>query len=115
VLNDDDRRWIHGQLQHFGMLLMAGWTGTVFNSTDLREFHFQEWLSTPELREVLLDRITQVVYRLLKGQNSVFNTNVLPDDEPQENVRDLAARLEALQRSVDELRSQLGLPQEPQP
>jgi N-acetyl-anhydromuramyl-L-alanine amidase AmpD len=115
VLNDDDRRWIHGQLQHFGMLLMAGRTGTVFNSTDLREFHFQEWLSTPELREVLLDRITQVVYRLLKGQNSVFNTNVFPDDEPQENVRDLAARLDALQRSVDELRSQLGLPQEPQP
>jgi N-acetylmuramoyl-L-alanine amidase len=110
VLNDDDRRWIHAQLQHFGMLLMAGRTGTVFNSSDLREFHFGQWRPNPELRDQVLERMTQVVYRLLKGQNSVFNDNIFPDDEPQENIRNLAARLEVLQRSVDELRAQLGLP-----
>jgi hypothetical protein len=110
VLNDDDRRWVHAQLQHFGMLLMAGRTGTVFNASDLREFHFPQWRSNPELRDQILERMTLVVYRLLKGQNSVFNDNVFPDDEPQENIRDLAARLEELQRSVDELRVQLGLP-----
>lgn len=38
-------QWIHGQLQDFGMLLAAGRTGTVFNSADLREFPFREWLS----------------------------------------------------------------------
>jgi hypothetical protein len=115
VLNDDDRRWIHAQLQHFGMLLAAGRTGTVFNSADLREFHFPEWLTAPEVREDLLQRMTEVLYRLLKGQNSVFNSAVFPDDEPQENIRDLAARLEVLQRSVDQLQAQLGLPQQPQP
>jgi hypothetical protein len=115
VLNDDDRRWIHAQLQHFGMLLAAGRTGTVFNSADLREFHFPEWLTTPEVREDLLQRMTEVLYRLLKGQNSVFNSAVFPDEEPQENIRDLAARLEVLQRSVDQLQAQLGLPQQPQP
>jgi hypothetical protein len=115
VLNDDDRRWIHAQLQHFGMLLAAGRTGTVFNSADLREFHFPEWLTAPEVREDLLQRMTEVLYRLLKGQNSVFNSAVFPDEEPQENIRDLAARLEVLQRSVDQLQAQLGLPQQPQP
>jgi N-acetylmuramoyl-L-alanine amidase-like protein len=110
VLNDDDRRWIHGQLQHFGMLLMAGRTGTVFNSSDLQEFHFRQWRANPELRDEVLERMTQVLYRLLKGQNSVFNDNVFPSDEPQENIRDLAARLEVLQQSVEELRAQLGLP-----
>jgi N-acetylmuramoyl-L-alanine amidase len=115
VLNDDDRRWIHAQLQHFGMLLAAGRTGTVFNSADLREFHFPEWLTAPEVREDLLQRMTEVLYRLLKGQNSVFNSAVFPDDEPQENIRDLAARLEVLQRSVDQLQARLGLPQQPQP
>ena len=115
VLNDDDRRWIHAQLQHFGMLLAAGRTGTVFNSADLREFHFPEWLTAPEVREDLLQRMTEVLYRLLKGQNSVFNSAVFPDEEPQENIRDLAARLEALQRSVDQLQAQLGFPQQPQP
>jgi N-acetylmuramoyl-L-alanine amidase len=109
VLNDDDREWIHAQLQHFGMLLMAGQTGSVFNSRDLREFHFQRWLTNPEVREQLLDRMTQVLYRVLKGQNSAFNERTFPDDEPQENIRDLAARLEVLQRSVDDLRTQLGL------
>jgi hypothetical protein len=108
VLNDDDREWIHEQLQHFGMLLMAGRTGSVFNSADLRDFHFNEWISIPELREELLNRMTLVTYRLLNGQNSVFNSGVFPDNEPQENVKDLAARLDALQRSVDELRGQLG-------
>jgi N-acetylmuramoyl-L-alanine amidase len=108
VLNDDDREWIHAQLQHFGMLLMAGQTGSVFNSRDLREFHFQRWLTNPEVREQLLDRMTQVLYRVLKGQNSAFNERTFPDDEPQENIRDLAARLEVLQRSVDDLRTQLG-------
>jgi N-acetyl-anhydromuramyl-L-alanine amidase AmpD len=108
VLNDDDREWIHAQLQHFGMLLMAGQTGSVFNSRDLREFHFQRWLTNPEVREQLLDRMTQVLYRVLKGQNSAFNEVTFPDQEPQENIRDLAARLEALQRSVDDLRAQLG-------
>lgn len=108
VLNDDDREWIHAQLQHFGMLLMAGQTGSVFNSTDLREFHFQRWLTNPEVREHVLDRMTQVLYRVLKGQNSAFNENTFPDNEPQENIRDLAARLEVLQRSVDDLRTQLG-------
>jgi N-acetylmuramoyl-L-alanine amidase len=110
VLNQDDREFIHRQLQHFGMLLMAGRTGTVFNSRDLREFHFQEWLANPEVREQLLERMTQVVYRLLKGQNAVFNERVFPDNEPQENIRDLAARLETLQRSVDRLSAQLGQP-----
>jgi hypothetical protein len=108
VLNDEDRRWIHAQLQHFGMLLMAGRTGTVFNSSDLREFHFGQWQSNPEVRDQVLERMTQVVYRLLKGQNSVFNDNNFPDDEPQENIRALAARLEVLQQSVDELRAQLS-------
>jgi N-acetylmuramoyl-L-alanine amidase len=108
VLNDEDRSWIHAQLQHFGMLLMAGRTGTVFNSSDLREFHFGQWQSNPEVRDQVLERMTQVVYRLLKGQNSVFNDNTFPDDEPQENIRALAARLEVLQRSVDELRAQLS-------
>jgi hypothetical protein len=87
----------------------------VFNSADLREFHFPEWLTAPEVREDLLQRMTEVLYRLLKGQNSVFNSAVFPDDEPQENIRDLAARLEVLQRSVDQLQAQLGLPQQPQP
>jgi N-acetylmuramoyl-L-alanine amidase len=113
VLNNDDREWIHAQLQHFGMLLMAGQTGTVFNSTDLREFHFRQWLSNPEVREQVLERMTQVVYRLLKGQNSVFNENIFPENEPQENIRDLAARLERLQRSVDELRDQVERSQQP--
>jgi len=108
VLNDEDRSWIHAQLQHFGMLLMAGRTGTVFNSSDLREFHFGQWQSNPEVRDQVLERMTQVVYRLLKGQNSVFNDNTFPDNEPQENIRALAARLEVLQRSVDELRAQLS-------
>jgi hypothetical protein len=80
----------------------------VFNSTDLREFHFQRWLTNPEVREHVLDRMTQVLYRVLKGQNSAFNESTFPDSEPQENIRDLAARLEVLQRSVDDLRTQLG-------
>jgi hypothetical protein len=92
------------------MLLMAGRTGTVFNSSDLREFHFGQWQSNPEVRDQVLERMTQVVYRLLKGQNSVFNDNTFPDDEPQENIRALAARLEVLQQSVDELRAQLSRP-----
>jgi len=53
------------------------------------------------------------VYRLLKGQNSVYGEPVFPTDEPQENLRDLAARMDALQQAVDEIRAHLGLPQQP--
>jgi N-acetyl-anhydromuramyl-L-alanine amidase AmpD len=115
VLNNDDKQWIHGQLQHFGMLLAAGRTGTVFNSADLRDFHFREWESNREVREEIFDRLRLGLYRLLKGQNSVYNQAVFPDDEPQENIRDLAARMEALQQAVDEIRRHLGLPPPPQP
>jgi N-acetylmuramoyl-L-alanine amidase len=113
VLNNDDKEWIHAQLQHFGMLMAAGRTGTVFNSTDLREFHFPEWLTNNEVRDQILERLSLVVYRLLKSQNSVYNEAVFPNDEPQENIRDLAARLEALQQAVDQIRAQLGPPQQP--
>jgi hypothetical protein len=115
VLNNDDKEWIHSQLQHFGMLMAAGRTGTVFNSTDLRGFHFAEWLTNNEVRDQILERLSLVVYRLLKSQNSVYNEAVFPNDEPQENIRDLAARLEALQQAVDEIRAQLGPPQPPPP
>jgi hypothetical protein len=109
VLNDDDKRWIqnaiHGQLQHFGALLASGRTGSVFNSADLAGFGFRDWVSNDQVRDDLYDRLTLVLYRLLKGQNAVFNSAVFPNDEPQENIRDLARRLDALQSSVDQLRA----------
>jgi hypothetical protein len=92
------------------MLLMAGRTGSVFNNVDLRDFHFREWLTNTELRADIQDRLDQVLYRILKGQNSVYNTAVQPENEPQENVKDLAARLEALQRDVQDIKALLGLP-----
>jgi N-acetyl-anhydromuramyl-L-alanine amidase AmpD len=110
VLNDDDRRWIHAQLQHFGMLLAAGRTGSVFSPTDLREFHLREWVSNTRLRSDIQERLEQVLYRILKGQNSAYNNSTQPDNEPQENVRDLAARLEALQQDVSDIKTHLGLP-----
>ena len=107
LLNDDDRRFIassiHRQLQHFGMLLAANRTGSVFNSSDLADFNFREWVTNPELRDDINERLTLHLYRILKGQNSVYNQVVFPNDEPQENVKDLAARLEILQGAVDTL------------
>ena len=47
---------------------------------------------------------------ILKGQNSVYNNATQPENEPQENVKDLAARLEALQQDVQDIKEQLGLP-----
>jgi len=119
VLNDDDRRFIassiHRQLQHFGMLMAAGRTGSLFNSGDLADFNFGEWVTNTELRDGVNERLALHLYRILKGQNSVYNEAVFPNEEPQENVKDLAARLEILQRAVDsiqrsitELQAQVG-------
>jgi len=96
-LNDDDRKAImkivHSQLQHFGLFLMANRTGTVFNRTDLADFHMDEWKTIPELRDELFERQRLMLYRLLKGQNSVFNASNFPDDEPQPSIRDLQSAL----------------------
>jgi hypothetical protein len=45
----------------------------------------------------------------IESHDSVCNT-VQPENEPQENVKDLAARLEALQRDVQDIKALLGLP-----
>ncbi len=84
----DDRRWIHAQLQHFDAARRRpDRHGVQLGRPAVREFHFPEWLTTPEVREDLLQRMTEVLYRLLKGQNSVFNSAVFLDEEPQENIR----------------------------
>jgi len=109
------RQWERIQLQHFGMLMAANRTGTVFNSADLAGFNFGEWVTNPELRDGLNERLALHLYRLLKGTNSVYNQTVFPADEPQENIKDLAGRLEVLQQTVDllqeaitDLRGRLG-------
>jgi peptidoglycan hydrolase CwlO-like protein len=82
----------------------------VFSPTDLREFHLREWVSNTQLRSDIEERLEQVLYRILKGQNSAYNNATQPENEPQENVKDLAARLEALQQDVQDIKEQLGLP-----
>jgi peptidoglycan hydrolase CwlO-like protein len=82
----------------------------VFSPADLREFHLREWVSNTQLCSDIEERLEQVLYRILKGQNSAYNNATQPENEPQENVKDLAARLEALQQDVQDIKEQLGLP-----
>jgi hypothetical protein len=59
----------------------------VFNPTDLRDFHFREWVPNTDLGSSVNHRLEQAPYRILKGQDSVYDTSTQPDNEPQENVR----------------------------
>ena len=48
------------------------------------------------------------LYRLLRGQNSVYNEATQPANEPQENLADLKDRLVRLEAKIDQLLSPPG-------
>jgi hypothetical protein len=97
------REELRSELMHMCKVLTQGEHTSLWNSQTGSAFDLAHWPSLASLRLDLLERLRLHLYRLLKGQNSVYSEATQPDNEPQENLADLKERLVRLERKIDQL------------
>jgi hypothetical protein len=97
------REELRSELMHMCKVLIQGEHTGLWNTQTGSAFDLANWPSLASVRLDLLDRLKLHLYRLLKGQNSVYSTITQQDNEPQENLADLKDRLVRLERKIDQL------------
>jgi N-acetylmuramoyl-L-alanine amidase/LAGLIDADG-like domain len=97
------REELRSELMHMCKVLTQGEHTSLWNARTGAAFDLAKWPSLAAVRRDLFERLEVHLYRLLRGQNSVYSEATQPDNEPQENLADLKDRLVRLEAKIDQL------------